>query len=265
MTEDPVTVAPDTLLTDAARLMIDRGVGCLPVLDNGRLVGILTEGDFVRMVVERRENGLGSAVTTASPPFLPPPDGYAGHRLRLTARDKPSGCTTHADCRAAEAARRLEQFGLNRLPEAPLPGVALIFLRQFASPFIYILLMAAVASFALGQVANGVFIIAVLLLNAAIGTVQEYSAQRSAAALRNMVRGEARVLRDGQPMRIDVEQLVPGDLVLLSSGDKVPADLKLEVSQLSGGGRILLTGESLGVTKNASAEVAAAGARWRNG
>ena len=129
-----------------------------------------------------------------------------------------------------EAERRLEEVGPNRLPEPPPPGILITFARQFLSPFIYILLVAAVASFALGQLPNTVFIVAVLLLNAVIGTVQEYSAQRSAAALRNMVRGEARVVRDGQPTRIDVELLVPGDLVLLSSGDKVPADLTLELS-----------------------------------
>ncbi|NNM01747.1 MAG: HAD-IC family P-type ATPase, partial [Gammaproteobacteria bacterium] len=156
-----------------------------------------------------------------------------------------------------EAERRLIEFGPNRLPDAPLPGIGMIFLRQFLSPFIYILLIAAVASLLLNQLANAVFIIAVLLLNAVIGTIQEYSAQRSAAALRNMVRGEAHVVRDGSPIRIGVEKLVPGDLVLLSSGDKVPADLKLAVSNSLAVDESLLTGESLAVTKNALAEVSA--------
>ena len=105
-----------------------------------------------------------------------------------------------------------------------------IFLRQFLSPFIYILLIAAVVSLVLSQLPNAVFILAVLLLNAGIGTVQEYSAQQSAAALREMVRGEARVIRDGTPRRIDAEALVPGDLILLSSGDRVPADIDLYTS-----------------------------------
>ncbi|MEQ6918212.1 cation-translocating P-type ATPase [Halomonas aquatica] len=154
-----------------------------------------------------------------------------------------------------EAERRLREYGPNKLPEAPLPGLAAIFFRQFLSPFIYILLIAALVSYFLGQLSNAVFIMAVLLLNAIIGTIQEYSAQRSASALRNMVRGEAHVIRDGIARRIDVEALVPGDLVLLSSGDKVPADIRLETSQSLSINESMLTGESLAVTKNAQAEV----------
>jgi calcium-translocating P-type ATPase len=157
---------------------------------------------------------------------------------------------------AAEAARRLAEHGPNRLPEAPLPGPLSIFLRQFLSPFIYILLIAAIASLALTQIPNAVFIFAVLLLNAGIGTAQEYSAQRSAAALRNMTRGEARVVRDGVPMRVDAEEVVPGDVVMLSSGDKVPADLRLDASFSLSVDESLLTGESTAVTKDAQAEVA---------
>ncbi len=158
---------------------------------------------------------------------------------------------------AEEARERLLRCGRNQLPEPPLPGLPTIFLRQFLSPFIYILLVAAIVSWALEQMAHAVFIMAVLLLNAAIGTVQEYSAQRSAAALRNMVRGVAHVIRDGTAARIDVEELVPGDLVLLSSGDKVPADIRLETSDSLSVDESMLTGESLAITKNARALVAA--------
>ncbi len=157
---------------------------------------------------------------------------------------------------ADEARERLQTYGRNQLPEPPLPGLSTIFLRQFLSPFIYILLVAAIVSWALNQMANAVFIMAVLLLNAAIGTVQEFSAQRSAAALRNMVRGVAHVIRDGTAGRIDVEELVPGDLVLLSSGDKVPADILLETSDSLSVDESMLTGESLAITKNARASVA---------
>lgn len=112
---------------------------------------------------------------------------------------------------SAEARERLQEYGRNELPEPPLPGLHIIFLRQFLSPFIYILLVAAIVSWALNQMANAVFIMAVLLLNAVIGTVQEFSAQRSAAALRNMVRGVAHVIRDGVAGRIDVEELGQAD------------------------------------------------------
>ncbi len=150
-----------------------------------------------------------------------------------------------------EAQKRLLQYGLNRLPEAPLPGVLRIFMGQFSSPFIYILLIAAVASFSLNQVANSVFILLVLLLNAFIGTYQEYSAQRSAAALRQLVQGHARVIRDGISLQIEIEQLVPGDYVVLESGDKIPADLKLMSSRDLGIDESMLTGESVATQKSA--------------
>lgn len=147
------------------------------------------------------------------------------------------------------------QYGENRLPEPPLPKLPELFLRQFLSPFIYILVIAAIVSFLLGQLPSGIFIVIVLLLNAAIGTAQEYSAQKSAAALRNMVRGAAHVIRDGIAQSIDVEELVPGDLVLLSSGDKVPADIRLVSAQSLAVDESMLTGESLAVTKSVDAVI----------
>ena len=131
----------------------------------------------------------------------------------------------------------------------------MVFLRQFLSPFIYILLVAAVVSLLVNQVPSAVFIVAVLLLNALIGTIQEVSAQRSADALRDMVKGTARVLRDGTIVTIDSENVVPGDVVLLASGDKVPADLRLiDCAELCVD-ESMLTGESLAITKNAQAVV----------
>lgn len=155
-----------------------------------------------------------------------------------------------------EAEEKLKESGPNRLPEQPIAGPLLIFLRQFLSPFIYILVIAAIVSFLLGQIPSGTFILAVLLLNAIIGTIQEYSAQRSAAALRNMVKGETHVIRDGIGRTIDVEEVVPGDLVILSSGDKVPADVRLLSSQNLAIDESQLTGESLAVSKNALADIA---------
>ncbi len=150
-----------------------------------------------------------------------------------------------------QVVENLAKYGPNRLPVPPLPSLLSIFLRQFLSPFIYILLIAAIASLVLSQIPNAIFILAVLLLNAAIGTIQEHSAQRAAAALREMVKGEVRVIRNGESCRIDVEELVPGDVVLLSSGDKVPADIELYESFNLAVDESLLTGESLAVAKNA--------------
>ncbi len=159
--------------------------------------------------------------------------------------------TIPAGLSEAEANKRLSQCGANILPEPPMPGVIHIFFRQFLSPFIYILVIAAVTSFALSHIPSGVFILAVLVLNATIGTLQEYSAQRSASALRNMVRGVTHVIRDGIGQKIDVEKLVPDDLILLSSGDKVPADIRLVRSQNLAVDESMLTGESLAVSKSA--------------
>lgn len=153
-----------------------------------------------------------------------------------------------------EASARLEKYGYNQLPTPPMPGVVELFARQFLSPFIYILMIASGISFALGQTPSGVFILIVLLINALIGTVQEYSAQKAAAALKQMMKGTAHVLRDGQIITVDVEEVVPGDTVLLSSGDKVPADIRLLSASSLAVDESMLTGESLAVAKNADTQ-----------
>ncbi|GLS24979.1 cation-translocating P-type ATPase [Marinibactrum halimedae] len=143
----------------------------------------------------------------------------------------------------------MRRYGPNTLPVPPLPGLFQLFLRQFLSPFIYILLIASLLSFLLNQIPNGIFILIVLAINAIIGTVQEYSAQQSAAALRNLVKGKARVRRNGQDLWVDVETLVPGDIVLLESGDKVPADIALFSVANFSVDESMLTGESVAITK----------------
>lgn len=149
-----------------------------------------------------------------------------------------------------EAMARLERFGRNTLPRPTPPGIITLFLRQFLSPLIYILLIAAVVSVALQEWSDAIFIFAVLFINAVIGTIQEYSAERSAEALRQLVALHARVLREGDAFEIDAEELVPGDVVLLESGSKVPADLRLILSQGLEIDESLLTGESLPVSKD---------------
>lgn len=152
---------------------------------------------------------------------------------------------------AAEAARRRLDFGPNVLPRPKPPGVVVVFLRQFLSPLIYVLLVAAVAAFALGENSDGAFIVAVLLINAAIGTVQEYRAERAADALSKLVPTRVRVVREGEDQEIDAEQLVPGDLVTLESGARVPADIRLVSASGVEVDESLLTGESLVVSKEA--------------
>lgn len=155
-----------------------------------------------------------------------------------------------------EAAKRLAQYGSNVLPKPKPTPLVLLFLHQFKSPLIYILLAASGVSLWLGELSDAGFIFVVLLINAVIGTVQEYSAQRSATALQKMVPTHATVLRDGKTMTIDAEQLVPGDVVLLESGDKVPADIKLLHTQNLSVDESLLTGESVAIAKDEGAATA---------
>ncbi|OJF97794.1 HAD family hydrolase [Pararhizobium antarcticum] len=151
-----------------------------------------------------------------------------------------------------EAAERLERFGLNLLPAPAASSFVLTFLRQFKSPLIYILLLAAAVSLLVSEAADAAFIGVVLLANGLIGAVQEHSASRAAAALRALEEPIATVIRDGQITQIEARFLVQGDLVLLEAGGKVPADMMLvEVNDLLCD-ESLLTGESMPVRKTIS-------------
>lgn len=145
-----------------------------------------------------------------------------------------------------EVEERRERYGRNILPSARPPSLSRVFLRQFLSPLIYILIAAAGLSIAIGDTKDSIFIFAVIILNAVLGTYQEWKALKSASELQDLLKVSARVRRDGREQTVDAEDLVPGDVVLLESGDKVPADMRLleEVRNL----RIdesLLTGESV--------------------
>jgi P-type Ca2+ transporter type 2C len=157
---------------------------------------------------------------------------------------------------SAEAARRLEQYGRNRLDEArPEPRWRAL-LRQFQSPMILILLVAAVVSAVVAQEwETPVAIVVVVLLNAIIGFAQESKAESALDALRRMSTTTATVRRDGRIVRLDAEELVPGDVVTVEAGDRVPADARLlsvaslEVQESS------LTGEAQPVAKSPSEQV----------
>ena len=157
----------------------------------------------------------------------------------------------------AEAASRQAKFGANKLPEAKTIQIWQLFLHQFSSPLIFILLFAAGVSVLLEEHAGAIFIMAVLLVNAVIGSIQEYSANRSASALNKLVLAPCRVKRDQKTCTISTQDLVPGDIVLLQSGDKVPADLRLLSSQNLLIDEAMLTGESLHISKHAETILAA--------
>ncbi len=156
-----------------------------------------------------------------------------------------------------EVAERLTRFGPNRLEPPPPPSRWRILLRQFQSPLIYVLLAAAGVALALGELADAGFIAAVLLLNASIGFVNEYRAEREVQALSGLVRTRARVRRGGRSLDIDGEQLVPGDLLMLESGIRVGADMRLVEARGLRIDESVLTGESVPVEKDEAPELPA--------
>jgi Ca2+-transporting ATPase len=148
-----------------------------------------------------------------------------------------------------EVKDRLEKYGPNKLPEEKGLSRLKIFLHQFTSPLIYILMVAAIVTAFLGEYIDTGVIVAILMLNAVIGYIQEYKAESSMKALKSMVVSKARVVRGGKEKEISSEDLVPGDIALLSSGGKVPADLRLFKTTELKIEEAALTGESVPVEK----------------
>jgi Ca2+-transporting ATPase len=151
---------------------------------------------------------------------------------------------------AAEAGRRLTRFGPNALPEPERRSLLAVFLGQFRSPLIYLLLLAAVVALVLGHASDAAVIFIVVLLNAVIGAFQEGRAERSLEALRRLATHRARVVRDGQEVMLEAREVVPGDVVLLEAGDAVPADARLLHGAALQIAEAALTGESVPVAKD---------------
>ncbi len=149
-----------------------------------------------------------------------------------------------------EAARRLAEYGPNRLPEPARRGPLMRFLAQFHNVLIYVLLVAALVTALMGHWIDTIVILAVVILNAIIGYVQEGRAESAMEAIRNMLAPRANVLRGGRRDSIDGADLVPGDLVLLEAGDKVPADLRVIQARGLAAQEAILTGESVPVDKS---------------
>ena len=150
---------------------------------------------------------------------------------------------------SVEAKHRLDENGLNKLPESKVDSIALIFLRQFQSPLIYILLAAALTVFIMGEEADGVVIMAVLILNAVVGSIQEGRARNTLLALKKFVETRAVVLRDGKEIIIADTQVVVGDVILLQEGDKIAADSRIITARNLKIDEATLTGESEAVRK----------------
>lgn len=150
-----------------------------------------------------------------------------------------------------EVERRHTEFGPNELPEAPPPSLLKLFLSQFTSVIVWVLIGAAVISGLLEDWLDAVAILAIVFLNGLLGFVQEFRAERSLAALRKMSVAMARVVRDGVLRSIPARELVPGDLILLEAGDRIPADARLIYATNFQTQEASLTGESTPVQKDA--------------
>lgn len=158
--------------------------------------------------------------------------------------------TTKNGLSTAEAQDRLQEHGLNKLPEEKKASWLVLLLSQFRNSLVYILLAAAVISFFLEDYVDMSVILAAVFVNVVVGFIQEYKANQAMEKLKKVITFLARVRRDGQEQEIKAEELVPGDIVLLKAGDKIPADGRIIFSKDLRTNEASLTGESAPVKKD---------------
>ncbi|RLF93082.1 hypothetical protein DRN45_06110 [Thermococci archaeon] len=157
--------------------------------------------------------------------------------------------TTEHGLRQEKAEERIKKYGYNELEEGKRISVLTIFLSQFKDFLMVILMIAVIVSLLIGETADAVVISIILFASGVLGFVQEYRAEKSLEMLKKMSSPKAKVLRDGTEKIIDTGELVPGDVILLEVGDKVPADCRIIKSYNLSIDESVLTGESVSVTK----------------
>ena len=144
-----------------------------------------------------------------------------------------------------QAEERLKIDGKNEIPKAKNKTIFKIFIEQFKSPIVLILLIAAIFSIFTKSYADAIFIFAVIIINALIGTYQEWNSEKNSEKLANLIKINSKVLRDEEEKQIASQNIVLGDIILLESGDKVPADLRLIETNNLAIDESILTGESI--------------------
>ena len=149
----------------------------------------------------------------------------------------------------AEAAKRLAKNGKNLLPQKPTAGIVAIFVNEFRDPLVLLLLVAIVVSLFVGEYIDAIVILAIVLVDAIMGTYQENRANKTADALSKLVPDGVNVIRGGMKIEVPAEDLVLGDYVLLESGDRISADVRLAKTQNFRVDESILTGESVQVDK----------------
>jgi magnesium-transporting ATPase (P-type) len=177
----------------------------------------------------------------------------AWHAMSVDEAAKRLSTDSEKGLEAADAAKRLQKYGPNRLPEGKKRGPFMRFLSQFNNILVYVLLGAGFTKLMLDLWVDAAIIFGVVILNALLGFIQEGKAEKALESIRNMLSAEARTLRGGDTRMIAAEQLVPGDIVLLESGDKIPADLRLIDAKNFRTEEAALTGESVPADKNTKA------------
>ena len=148
-----------------------------------------------------------------------------------------------------EAAKRLQKYGPNILPEKPPPSDLFIFISQLKNPLVYVLVAAGVITFILNHRSDTAIIFFAVFLNTVLGFFQERRAGKALYALKKLIHPEAQVIRNGNLEKIDASEVVPGDIVVLNQGEKIPADGKLVEANKFFVSEAILTGESVAVSK----------------
>ncbi|NVF14602.1 HAD-IC family P-type ATPase [Vreelandella maris] len=157
--------------------------------------------------------------------------------------------TSSSGLTADEAARRLTNYGRNQLPKVAGRHLLLRFLAHFHNALIYFLLAAAIAASLLGHVVDAAVIAAVVLVNAVVGFIQEGKAEKALSAIHNLIAPHAYLIREGRRFKVPVKEIVPGDIVSLEPGERVPADLRLIRTSALRIEEAILTGESVAAEK----------------
>jgi Ca2+-transporting ATPase len=148
-----------------------------------------------------------------------------------------------------EVKERQNEYGFNRLDETPPEPAWHLLLSQFKSVLILVLIIAAIVAAAIGDLSDGIVILIVVMINACLGFYQEFQAEKSLAALKKMLALQAKVRRDWRVQELSADQLVPGDIVILEAGDKIPADGRIVVANSVEVDESSFTGESVPVAK----------------
>ena len=157
--------------------------------------------------------------------------------------------TTEHGLTQKQAELRWEKYGLNKLPEAKPDSLFKLFISQFKSPLIYVLLVASVVFFFIHEYGDSFIILIILFFNAFIGTFQEGRAQNTLLSLKNLTSTNATVLRDGKELIVPSEEVTVGDIIILQEGEKIPADARIIVSHNLQVDEATLTGEAIAVYK----------------